>query len=49
MAARILLVEDDDDLREVMAGALAADGHDVSGPATPRRRSASWPTTRRIC
>ena len=26
---RLLLVEDDDELREVMAGALAADGHDV--------------------
>jgi DNA-binding response OmpR family regulator len=29
MCARILLVEDDDDLREVLAGALVADGHDV--------------------
>jgi len=26
---RVLVVEDDDDLREVMTGALAADGHDV--------------------
>ena len=31
MAVRILLVEDDDDLRAVIADALAADGHDVSG------------------
>jgi DNA-binding response OmpR family regulator len=29
MCARILLVEDDDDLREVLAGGLQADGHDV--------------------
>jgi DNA-binding response OmpR family regulator len=29
MCARILLVEDDDDLREVLAGALVAEGHDV--------------------
>jgi DNA-binding response OmpR family regulator len=29
MCARILLVEDDDDLREVLAGALLAEGHDV--------------------
>jgi DNA-binding response OmpR family regulator len=31
MAVRILLVEDDDDLRSVMADGLAADGHDVHG------------------
>jgi DNA-binding response OmpR family regulator len=30
VSARILLVEDDADLREAMAGALQADGHDVS-------------------
>jgi DNA-binding response OmpR family regulator len=29
MCAQILLVEDDDDLREVLAGALVAEGHDV--------------------
>src|SRR3954449_7777521 len=29
MDTRILLVEDDADLREAMAAALAADGHDV--------------------
>jgi DNA-binding response OmpR family regulator len=29
MCARILLVEDDDDLRDVLAGALVAEGHDV--------------------
>ena len=29
MCARILLVEDDDDLRDVLAGALLAEGHDV--------------------
>ncbi|QEC50345.1 response regulator transcription factor [Baekduia soli] len=29
MDTQILLVEDDDDLREAMAGALASDGHDV--------------------
>jgi DNA-binding response OmpR family regulator len=29
MCARILLVEDDDDLREVLAGGLLAEGHDV--------------------
>ena len=34
MSARILLVEDDADLREAMAGALEADGHDVSLAAT---------------
>jgi DNA-binding response OmpR family regulator len=33
MAVRILLVEDDDDLRAVMADGLAADGHDVRGAA----------------
>ena len=33
MDARILLVEDEDDLREVLAQALAADGHDVSAVA----------------
>jgi DNA-binding response OmpR family regulator len=31
MAVRILLVEDDDDLRAVIADALKADGHDVRG------------------
>jgi DNA-binding response OmpR family regulator len=31
MAVRILLVEDDDDLRAVIADALRADGHDVRG------------------
>jgi DNA-binding response OmpR family regulator len=31
MAVRILLVEDDDDLRAVIADALTADGHDVRG------------------
>jgi DNA-binding response OmpR family regulator len=31
MAVRILLVEDDDDLRTVIADALTADGHDVRG------------------
>jgi DNA-binding response OmpR family regulator len=31
MAVRILLVEDDDDLRAVIADALTADGHDVHG------------------
>jgi DNA-binding response OmpR family regulator len=31
MAVRILLVEDDDDLRSVMADGLTADGHDVHG------------------
>jgi len=30
MATRILLVEDDTDLREAMAAALAADGHEVA-------------------
>jgi DNA-binding response OmpR family regulator len=30
VSARILLVEDDADLREAMAGALEADGHDVA-------------------
>jgi len=34
MSARILLVEDDSDLREALAGALAADGHDVAVAAT---------------
>jgi DNA-binding response OmpR family regulator len=34
VSARILLVEDDTDLREAMAGALEADGHDVSLAAT---------------
>src|SRR3954452_24993436 len=34
MSARILLVEDDADLREAMAGALEADGHEVSLAAT---------------
>ena len=34
MSPRILLVEDDADLREAMAGALEADGHDVSLAAT---------------
>lgn len=34
MSARILLVEDDTDLREAMAGALEADGHDVALAAT---------------
>jgi DNA-binding response OmpR family regulator len=29
MCARILLVEDDEDLREVLAGGLEAEGHDV--------------------
>jgi DNA-binding response OmpR family regulator len=29
MCARILLVEDDEDLREVLAGGLLAEGHDV--------------------
>ncbi len=29
MCARILLVEDDDDLRDVLVGALRAEGHDV--------------------
>lgn len=33
MAVRILLVEDDDDLRAVMADGLAADGHEVRGAA----------------
>jgi DNA-binding response OmpR family regulator len=33
MAVRILLVEDDDDLRAVLADALTADGHDVVGAA----------------
>lgn len=33
MAVRILLVEDDDDLRTAMADGLAADGHDVTGAA----------------
>jgi DNA-binding response OmpR family regulator len=33
MAVRILLVEDDDDLRSVMADGLAADGHHVHGAA----------------
>ncbi len=33
MAVRILLVEDEDDLRSVMADGLAADGHDVHGAA----------------
>lgn len=33
MAVRILLVEDDDDLRAVMADGLGADGHDVDGVA----------------
>jgi DNA-binding response OmpR family regulator len=33
MCARILLVEDDDDLREVLAGALQAEGHDVRAVA----------------
>lgn len=33
MAVRILLVEDDDDLRAVMADGLAADGHVVDGVA----------------
>jgi DNA-binding response OmpR family regulator len=33
MCARILLVEDDDDLREVLAGALLAEGHDVRAVA----------------
>jgi DNA-binding response OmpR family regulator len=33
MCARILLVEDDDDLREVLAGALEAEGHDVRAVA----------------
>lgn len=33
MDARILLVEDEGDLREVLAAALAADGHDVLGVA----------------
>lgn len=33
MAVRILLVEDDDDLRAVMADGLGADGHDVAGVA----------------
>lgn len=31
MAVRILLVEDDDDLRTAMADGLGADGHDVAG------------------
>ena len=31
MAVRILLVEDDDDLRAVIADALTADGHEVGG------------------
>jgi DNA-binding response OmpR family regulator len=31
VASRILLVEDDDDLRAVMADGLAADGHEVDG------------------
>jgi DNA-binding response OmpR family regulator len=31
VASRILLVEDDDDLRAVMADGLAADGHEVQG------------------
>jgi DNA-binding response OmpR family regulator len=31
VASRILLVEDDDDLRAVMADGLAADGHEVHG------------------
>ena len=34
MSARILLVEDDADLRDALAGALAADGHDVAVAAT---------------
>jgi DNA-binding response OmpR family regulator len=33
MCARILLVEDDDDLRDVLAGALLAEGHDVRAVA----------------
>lgn len=33
MDARILLAEDDDDLREAMVGALVADGHRVDGAA----------------
>ena len=36
MTARILLVEDDADLRDVMAAALTADGHDVQTCADGR-------------
>jgi DNA-binding response OmpR family regulator len=35
-AGRVLVVEDDDDLREVMAGALLADGHRVDDAADGR-------------
>ena len=31
LCGRVLVVEDDEDLREVMTGALAADGHAVTG------------------
>ena len=38
LRGRVLVVEDDDDLRDVMAGALVADGHDVvAGRRRPRR------------
>jgi DNA-binding response OmpR family regulator len=36
-AGRVLVVEDDGDLRDVMTGALAADGHSVDGAADGRR------------
>ena len=39
MDARILLVEDDDDLRAAMAEALAADGHRVHARTTAGRLS----------
>ena len=38
VGARILLVEDDDDLRDVMADGLAAEGHDVRAGPTARPR-----------
>ena len=49
---RVLVVEDDDDLREVMTGALAADGHEVvearHGAAALVRTSAATSFHRRL-
>ena len=39
LGGRVLVVEDDADLREVMAGALAGDGHDVVEAADGARRA----------